>query len=139
MVKQNLPKILAFHPINVCVYPILMFFFYKNKNRKKTKKQRGTISVMTLLYLSSSRQHFEHIMLPVWMINCLEPDEYGVAQYCVPALMYIAQDEWTSPGRQPLNRTRKCQICPTARLDIGKRFKKTNITQTVPNVSSYVP
>ena len=27
----------------------------------------------------------------------------------------------------------------TARLDIGKRFKKTNITQTVPNVSSYIP
>ena len=25
-----------------------------------------------------------------------------------------------------------------ARLDIGKRFKRTNITQTVPNVSSYV-
>ena len=37
-------------------------------------------------------------MLPVWMINCLEPDEYGVAQYCIPALMYIAQDEWTAPG-----------------------------------------
>ena len=30
------------------------------------------------------------------------------------------------------------RIC-TARLDIGKRFKRTNITQTVPNVSSYVP
>ena len=27
----------------------------------------------------------------------------------------------------------------TARLDIGKRFKRTNITQTVPNVSSNVP
>ena len=27
----------------------------------------------------------------------------------------------------------------TARLDIGKRFKKTNITQTVPNISYYVP
>ena len=27
----------------------------------------------------------------------------------------------------------------TARLDIGKRFKKTNIIQTVPNVSSNVP
>ena len=26
-----------------------------------------------------------------------------------------------------------------ARLDKGKRFKTTNITQTVPNVSSYVP
>ena len=26
----------------------------------------------------------------------------------------------------------------TARLDIGKRFKRTNITQTVPNVSSYI-
>ena len=30
-------------------------------------------------------------------------------------------------------------ILSTARLDIGKRFKKTNINQTVPNVSNYVP
>ena len=29
-------------------------------------------------------------------------------------------------------------LLDTARLDIGKRFKRMNITQTVPNVSSYV-
>ncbi|XP_052790738.1 uncharacterized protein LOC128224758 isoform X2 [Mya arenaria] len=40
-------------------------------------------------------QHYEHVMLPVWMSNSKEPDSMGVAQYCVPALMYIAQQNWT--------------------------------------------
>ncbi|KAJ8039415.1 hypothetical protein HOLleu_17130 [Holothuria leucospilota] len=35
------------------------------------------------------------VVLPVWMLNCKEPTELGVAQYCVPAVMYIARDEWT--------------------------------------------
>jgi hypothetical protein len=47
-------------------------------------------------------EHFEHIMLPVWMINCYEPDDYGVAQYCIPALMYIAQDDWTATDDENL-------------------------------------
>ena len=37
-------------------------------------------------------------MLPVWMCNCDEPDDYGVAQYCVPALVYVAQDNYTHKG-----------------------------------------
>ncbi|XP_038045613.1 uncharacterized protein LOC119720130 [Patiria miniata] len=34
-------------------------------------------------------------MFPVWMMNCAEPNELGVAQYCIPALTYVAQDKWT--------------------------------------------
>ena len=43
-------------------------------------------------------QHYEHVMLPVWMCNCDQPDDYGVAQYCIPALVYIAQDNYTHKG-----------------------------------------
>ncbi|CAH1785850.1 unnamed protein product [Owenia fusiformis] len=41
-------------------------------------------------------EHYEHVMLPVWMSNSREPDSYSVAQYCVPALMFVAQDKWTA-------------------------------------------
>lgn len=44
-------------------------------------------------------QHYEHLMLPVWMMNSKESNEFGVAQYCVPAVMYIAQQEWIAKGR----------------------------------------
>ena len=37
-------------------------------------------------------------MLPVWFLNCTEPDELGVAQYCVPAVTYVARDLWTVKG-----------------------------------------
>ena len=37
-------------------------------------------------------------MLPVWLLNCSEPEEYGVAQYCVPALVLVAKDEWIHKG-----------------------------------------
>ncbi|KAK3593726.1 hypothetical protein CHS0354_013623 [Potamilus streckersoni] len=40
-------------------------------------------------------KHYEHLVLPVMMCNSLDPEQYGVAQYCVPALTYIAQDDWT--------------------------------------------
>ncbi|XP_022101027.1 uncharacterized protein LOC110984804 [Acanthaster planci] len=43
-------------------------------------------------------------VFPVWMMNCAEPDELGVAQYCIPALMYVAQDKWT------LNQEEKEQV-----------------------------
>ncbi|KAL3872141.1 hypothetical protein ACJMK2_040092 [Sinanodonta woodiana] len=46
------------------------------------------------IYLCSF-QHYEHLVLPVMMCNSLDPEQYGVAQYCVPALTYIAQDDWT--------------------------------------------
>ncbi|XP_041370233.1 uncharacterized protein LOC121384077 [Gigantopelta aegis] len=46
-------------------------------------------------------EHYEHVMIPVWMSNCRDPDVLGVAQYCVPALTYIAQDKWTEKGLQP--------------------------------------
>ena len=32
------------------------------------------------------------------MLNCKEPGQHGVAQYCVPAVLYIAQDEWLVQG-----------------------------------------
>ena len=44
-------------------------------------------------------QHYTHLMLPVWMSNSTSPDQYGVAQYCVPAIMYIAQDKWLNKGK----------------------------------------
>ncbi|XP_060555277.1 uncharacterized protein LOC132716115 isoform X2 [Ruditapes philippinarum] len=47
-------------------------------------------------------QHYEHLVLPVWLSNSLEPDNLGVAQYCVPALTYIAQNKWTETDK-PLN------------------------------------
>ncbi|XP_046547907.1 LOW QUALITY PROTEIN: uncharacterized protein LOC124257808 [Haliotis rubra] len=39
-------------------------------------------------------QHYCHVVLPVWMSNTTDPDKLGVAQYCVPAVIYIAQDQW---------------------------------------------
>ncbi|KAH9489873.1 hypothetical protein Btru_051806 [Bulinus truncatus] len=41
----------------------------------------------------------EHIVLPVWTSNCSNPDDLGVAQFCVPACTYIARDEfiWREP------------------------------------------
>ncbi|XP_067661023.1 uncharacterized protein [Haliotis asinina] len=39
-------------------------------------------------------QHYCHVVLPVWMSNTSDPDKLGVAQYCVPAIIYIAQDQW---------------------------------------------
>ncbi|XP_033763631.1 uncharacterized protein LOC117344863 isoform X3 [Pecten maximus] len=40
-------------------------------------------------------QHYEHLVTPLWLMNSHEdPNEYGVAQYCVPALTFIAQDRW---------------------------------------------
>ncbi|XP_064649845.1 uncharacterized protein LOC135501590 [Lineus longissimus] len=46
-------------------------------------------------------EHYEHAMFPTWLLNCTEPDLYGVAQYCVPALTYIAQDKWTQKPTDP--------------------------------------
>ncbi|CAL1534306.1 unnamed protein product [Lymnaea stagnalis] len=44
-------------------------------------------------------QLYEHVVLPVWMSNCPSPDDLGVAQYCIPAVTYIAQNSvtWTEP------------------------------------------
>ncbi|XP_055897681.1 uncharacterized protein LOC106078009 isoform X1 [Biomphalaria glabrata] len=44
-------------------------------------------------------QNCDHIVLPVWMSNCTNPEDLGVAQYCVPACTYIAKDDmtWTTP------------------------------------------
>ena len=38
------------------------------------------------------------MVFPVWMLNCASPSEHGVAQYCVPAVLYVAQDEWITHG-----------------------------------------
>ncbi|XP_050417602.1 uncharacterized protein LOC126831043 [Patella vulgata] len=37
-------------------------------------------------------EHYEHIVVPVWMTSD-KPDDC-LAQYCVPALTFIAQDKW---------------------------------------------
>lgn len=39
-------------------------------------------------------KHYVRVVFPVWMLNCASPSEHGVAQYCVPAVFYVAQDEW---------------------------------------------
>ena len=44
-------------------------------------------------------QHYEHLVLPVWFSNSKDPENYGVCQYCVPALTYIAQNDWTETGK----------------------------------------
>lgn len=48
--------------------------------------------------------------MPVWMLNCTSPSEHGVAQYCVPAALYIAQDEWVTKGKL-LNFVIVCFAC----------------------------
>ena len=45
-----------------------------------------------------SLQFYIKTMLPVWMVNCSDPNEVGVAQYCIPAVVYVAQDKWTHKG-----------------------------------------
>ena len=39
------------------------------------------------------------MVVPVWMLNCASPSEHGIAQYCIPAVSYIAQDEWIVNGK----------------------------------------
>ncbi|XP_071948392.1 uncharacterized protein [Antedon mediterranea] len=41
-------------------------------------------------------QFFSRVTFPVWMINSNDPDALGIAQYCIPAVMYIATDKWTT-------------------------------------------
>lgn len=48
--------------------------------------------------LMISLQHYVRVVFPVWMLNCASPSEHGVAQYCVPAVLYVAQDEWITHG-----------------------------------------
>ncbi|XP_061164129.1 uncharacterized protein LOC133173191 isoform X2 [Saccostrea echinata] len=48
-------------------------------------------------------KHYEHLMLPVWMMNSTDTDKLGVAQYCVPAVMYIAQQEWIAKDEEKLS------------------------------------
>ena len=45
-----------------------------------------------------SWQDLERVVLPVWMLNCSEPDELGIAQYCVAALTYVAKNQCTQQG-----------------------------------------
>ncbi|KAL9988441.1 hypothetical protein ACROYT_G002886 [Oculina patagonica] len=41
-------------------------------------------------------KHYARVVFPVWMLNCTSPSEHGVAQHCVPAVLYVAQDEWVT-------------------------------------------
>lgn len=44
--------------------------------------------------------HYARVLLPVWMCNSNDPDHYGIAQYCVPAVTYIAQNDWIKDGTE---------------------------------------
>ncbi|XP_071481714.1 uncharacterized protein [Diadema antillarum] len=61
----------------------------------------GCVYCLTPVQLESLDQFvgcpefYTKIVLPVWMLNCTDPNKMGVAQYCIPAVMYIAQDRWT--------------------------------------------
>jgi len=46
--------------------------------------------------------HYARLLLPVWVCNSSDPENYSIAQYCVPAVTYIAQDVWLSTERQSL-------------------------------------
>ncbi|EDO44236.1 predicted protein [Nematostella vectensis] len=37
---------------------------------------------------------YTRIVVPVWMANSYQPSELGVAQYCVPAVAYVAEQDW---------------------------------------------
>lgn len=44
-------------------------------------------------------QHYARVVLPVWMSEVSgSADDLGPAKYCVPAVTYIAQDDWTMKG-----------------------------------------
>ena len=44
-------------------------------------------------------QHYACVVLPVWMSEVSgSADDLGPAKYCVPAVTYIAQDDWTMKG-----------------------------------------
>ena len=44
-------------------------------------------------------QHYARVVLPVWMSEVSgSADDLGTAKYCVPAVTYIAQDDWTVKG-----------------------------------------
>ena len=40
-----------------------------------------------------------HIVVPVWLLNCEESTDLGVAQYCVPAVAYVAKDHRTHTSK----------------------------------------
>ncbi|XP_033099157.1 uncharacterized protein LOC117102836 [Anneissia japonica] len=44
-------------------------------------------------------QFFSRVVFPVWMINSKDPNALGVAQYCIPAVMYIANNKWTTADK----------------------------------------
>ena len=59
----------------------------------------NTITRIHILdYISLFFQHYEHVALPIWLLNCDAPEELGIAQYCVAGLMYVAQDLWVQKG-----------------------------------------
>ncbi|XP_067947584.1 uncharacterized protein, partial [Watersipora subatra] len=40
-------------------------------------------------------EHYVRMIVPVWMCNSSDPAQYNIAQYCIPAVAYIAQNTWT--------------------------------------------
>ena len=56
------------------------------------------ICMVHMVALLISLQHYVRVVVPVWMLNCASPTDHGVAQYCVPAVLYVAQDEWITHG-----------------------------------------
>ncbi|XP_035828415.1 uncharacterized protein LOC118478605 [Aplysia californica] len=81
---------------------------FPNLEHNPTSSVEGCIYQLTPEQLTSLDQFMgypmmsEHVVLPVWMSNCTEGTEdggLGVAQYCVPAVMYIAKTRatWQEP------------------------------------------
>lgn len=45
-------------------------------------------------------QHYVRVVLPVWMSEVSgSGNDLDLAKYCVPAVTYVAQDEWTLQGQ----------------------------------------
>lgn len=83
-------KVKEFHVVQQFEYLVLTVIFYVLQHYEHL--------VLTVTFYVL--QHYEHLVLPVWMMNSKDnPDQYGVAQYCVPALTYIAQDKWITKGK----------------------------------------
>ena len=85
--------------------------------------QRDTLFVyyILLIFLNDYFQHFQHVVLPIWLLNSQtcdttppvddifaeketpesddHTDDLGIAQYRVAALLYIGQDQYIEKSK----------------------------------------
>ncbi|XP_028394644.1 uncharacterized protein LOC114518835 isoform X2 [Dendronephthya gigantea] len=77
----------------------------------------GCVYELSLDYLSlldtciGFPKHYSRLIVPVWMCNSLNPVEHGVCQHCVPAVVYIAQDDWIAPDPATLDTSFTLKQC----------------------------